>query len=444
MKQDYTVAVSGLPTDSALCQKEDVIEFFSTRFSPNEVLERRRVIRSREGVFDSDMDRSSLGKGHKISLPSAEESSGASEPDDDCSDDSASDSNSEGEEDGGGKGEFLGQRRGKKWGASNSLGLFPVSNIACSVNSTTSEEEARRLYLGTWVAQVAVAHPDGPAIREFRAKQELLLELRRARARTLLHAQMDYDKWAIANAQGKAKAVSEPSIPVESQDLEANNSENDFQKYIRPKDLAAVRKLEQGMVSNKKRKESLGDGRKTSGFGLIGQARMQNDSENVEGRRKVIGAFVVFKHEESYVACLTEYALSNVAGGGCCGILSLCMKYCQPKHLQFHGVYPLRVERASDPTDILWENFDTSPKEKCLRRCAGNLITFILLMISFGVSTVGIIILCFEPPPPPPDSILLLTSFCLGFLFHAELYVLVLSLHHRQLMSLQIRIKTDL
>jgi hypothetical protein len=409
------------------------------------VLRRRRVINTQEGIFDGAMDRSGLAKTKEPtradtadstqlstlasalhSKPSQAESKkirrrssaastnssvgsgssddysgGSSNDDSDGSDDSGDDPHGMAQRDG--TGHMVNARSGKKWESSNPVGLFPVANVSCSINSSTTEEEARRLYLGTWVTQVAVAHPDGPAIRQFRDKQESLLALRRSRARTLLHAKMDRDKWQATKAHAQAKGLPEPPLPAATNpsggtlDLEANAdapTEHDLQRFFRPKDLVVVRELEHELVSStkSKRKESLGDGSRASGMGLIGQAKMEkgNEDSSSEHRRKVLGAFVVFKHEESYAACLTEYAMSNVAGGGCCGILSLCMRYCQPKHLQFHGLYPLKVERASDPTDILWENFDTGATEKRARRCTGNCITFLLLLLSFGVSTVSI------------------------------------------------------
>ena len=38
-----------------------------------------------------------------------------------------------------------------------------------------NDEEAKQLYVGTWVTQVALAHPDGNGIRHYRNKQECLL-----------------------------------------------------------------------------------------------------------------------------------------------------------------------------------------------------------------------------------------------------------------------------
>jgi hypothetical protein len=48
--QDYAVMVEGLPKDPSLVGKKDVVEFFSKTFSPQEVLNRRKMIHIRAGV----------------------------------------------------------------------------------------------------------------------------------------------------------------------------------------------------------------------------------------------------------------------------------------------------------------------------------------------------------------------------------------------------------
>lgn len=60
----------------------------------------------------------------------------------------------------------------------------------------------------------------------------------------------------------------------------------------------------------------------------------------------------------------TRYSFSSMGGI----FLGPCLRSCQSKDLRYEGSWPLRVTRAPEPTDILWENFDTSGKEKYIRR----------------------------------------------------------------------------
>ena len=59
-----------------------------------------------------------------------------------------------------------------------------------------------------------------------------------------------------------------------------------------------------------------------------------------------------------------RYSFSSMGGI----FLGPCLRSCQSKDLRYEGSWPLRVTRAPEPTDILWENFDTSIKEKYFRR----------------------------------------------------------------------------
>ena len=59
------------------------------------------------------------------------------------------------------------ERKAYKWANDNALGLFPVSNVACSVNRSTTHEEATELYVGTWVTQVALVRFDGYMLCRF-------------------------------------------------------------------------------------------------------------------------------------------------------------------------------------------------------------------------------------------------------------------------------------
>ena len=363
--QDYAIMVEGLPKDPSLVSKQDVVNFFSTKFSPTEVLRRRKMINVRTGVFDKNMDRSVLSKTKdgatgsqkgRMTMLSDAFSSGSGRDstmtttttmttDTSNTNDSNSDSSSSSDDSGSGsedeeaqsiKSSRLGgiiseRKKGTKWSSSNSLGLFPVANVACSVNSSTTDEEAKQLYVGTWVTQVALAHPDGNGIRHYRNKQECLLMLRRQRARTLMNAAKDRSNERVAREKAKLEHIQSNTGDVVTE-------EKPFREYIRVKDMEKVRKLESNLV-----------GHQGASLDLIGS----EDRKSV-GKRKILGAFVVFKHEESYAAALTEYSFSAMGGA-----IGPCLLGCQSRHLRYEKSWPLKVTRAPDPTDILWENFDT-------------------------------------------------------------------------------------
>ena len=87
-----------------------------------------------------------------------------------------------------------------------------------------------------------------------------------------------------------------------------------------------------------------------------------------------VGAFVVFNNEESFRRVLQDYHLSRTW---------LCRRCCQQPTLLYHRQFPLEVRRAPEPSDVLFDNLDTSAAEKCARRSGINLFMLLLLALSF-------------------------------------------------------------
>ena len=146
------------------------------------------------------------------------------------------------------------------------------------------------------------AHPDGQAIRRFRTKQEALRSLRRQRARTLMNA--DKDRQKERDARAKAAAAAAPggnaagTAGAGTAGTAAGTAGNSgevhdkaMSEYIRTKDMMEVRRLEKELVGQHHGKHEA----------LIGM-----EVATAGGNRPTLGAFVVFKHEESYAACLQE------------------------------------------------------------------------------------------------------------------------------------------
>ena len=136
------------------------------------------------------------------------------------------------------------------------------------------------------MTQVAMAHPDGHAIRRFRTKQEALRSLRRQRARTLMNA--DKDRQKERDARAKAAGTAGTAATAGSNDKSHDKA---ISQYIRTKDMLEVRRLEKELVGQHHGEHEA----------LIGM-----EVATAGGNRPTLGAFVVFKHEESYAACLQE------------------------------------------------------------------------------------------------------------------------------------------
>lgn len=95
---------------------------------------------------------------------------------------------------------------------------------------------------------------------------------------------------------------------------------------------------------------------------------------NIESN-EVVGAFVTFNNAESASRCLADYKSSN----------SSVWRSFQPTPLRFGKKrnVPLVVKPCPEPSDVLWENIETSRRSKCLRRTLTNTVLIILLILSF-------------------------------------------------------------
>jgi hypothetical protein len=116
---------------------------------------------------------------------------------------------------------------------------------------------------------------------------------------------------------------------------------------------------------------------------LDGEIKKLNEKikkgRQLESMSRVCGAFVVFQDTESADRALSDYRLSN----------RRLLRLFQPKDLCFRHsdgrLYPLRVVRAPEPSDLLWEALETSDMARGLRRAATFGITLLLLIVSFVV-----------------------------------------------------------
>lgn len=92
----------------------------------------------------------------------------------------------------------------------------------------------------------------------------------------------------------------------------------------------------------------------------------------------VIGAFVIFNHEESYLRCVEDYALQrNQRFCSCCTRCHIDLP-----QLRFRDKFNLKVRTAAEPGDIQYEFLSFAGKNG-KRRCVGRAAIFVILFISF-------------------------------------------------------------
>ena len=104
---------------------------------------------------------------------------------------------------------------------------------------------------------------------------------------------------------------------------------------------------------------------------------MRNKEDLGSGRnpQETVCAYVIFNNEESAVRAQQDYHGSEHSWN----------RHFQPKHLRFLEEFPLIIKEGPNPSDILWENLETSAVELHRRRCTTCSGTFVVLLISFAV-----------------------------------------------------------
>mmetsp|Transcript_77143 Transcript_77143/g.218305 ORF Transcript_77143/g.218305 Transcript_77143/m.218305 type:complete len:1105 (-) Transcript_77143:145-3459(-) len=90
--------------------------------------------------------------------------------------------------------------------------------------------------------------------------------------------------------------------------------------------------------------------------------------------REVCGAFVTFKKADHMEAIMHQYRFAK----------SVCFRCCQDKALRFHEKQ-ISVIRASEPTDIYWENMDFWHWWRKLRICTTCIVTIVILLVSLAL-----------------------------------------------------------
>jgi hypothetical protein len=83
-------------------------------------------------------------------------------------------------------------------------------------------------------------------------------------------------------------------------------------------------------------------------------------------------AFIVFNNARSQERCVADYKSSTLS----------ITKNCMRKELLFRGSIPIQVERAPDPTDIIWENLGIKKKKKRVMFAVSSVLMLLLLTAS--------------------------------------------------------------
>lgn len=177
-------------------------------------------------------------------------------------------------------------------------------------------------YVGSWCAEVTIVHPIAESIRKYLDIQRLTSRLRQARAKIKLYSDSTPHPDG-PNAEKKAEA-------------EATATRLGFE---------------------------------------MNQVRAKLLEREGEAHDECYAAFVVFNQEESYLRAIRAYERSG----------NWFWRFFQHERLRYQGEQRLNVQRATDPSDILWENMETTSCQGRMRRAATFFATLLVMVLSFAL-----------------------------------------------------------
>jgi len=201
--------------------------------------------------------------------------------------------------------------------------LAPVNDVRC---------HGKDNYKGSWVADVNIAHPNGKLIRRCQALKKYSNKLLEARA--------------------KVKKYS-PGTPLKTGDNPKKLRNAEINLHLLEEKISKIHKSLQSSAAS---------------FTRI-------DSE-------CLYAFVTFENEDSFLRCLEDYGRYSTR--------SLIRPWTwlippQPPTLRFDGLHHLTITESPEPSNIMWENLETTYISSLIRKTITATITITMLIISLAL-----------------------------------------------------------
>ena len=201
------------------------------------------------------------------------------------------------------------------------LATEPVRSVAL---------HGKQNYMNSWVADVNIAHPNGSLIRRCQSMKKNTAKLLEARA--------------------IVKKFS-PGTPLKGG---ANESKLKKAEEVLTAVTTKIQKINKSLSSS------------ASTFERIDNACM--------------AAFVTFENEDSVVRCLEDYGRY----GQCTMNPFTWLSPPMAPNLKYEGA-SLTISTSPEPSNILWENLETSKFSAFVRKSITTMVTFVMLLVSLAI-----------------------------------------------------------
>jgi hypothetical protein len=257
-------------------------------------------------------------------------------------------------------------------------------------------EEQQQMYLGTWIAEVSIAHPTGGLLRTFLAMEVLTRKISEAQALVSIltlekeQAELALQNWTPPPGKKNPKKPKSSFKPADELLLQATTKKLERLQAAMAKKTSKLKALKQANRQLQEQHRQLADEAQqaaTAAGNAVAPAPTGASKKTKPARKKAPDAkpfdlaacecaFVVFNNLESRRRCLQDYRRSH----------RWLPRTFQPKVLRFRdGKFPLTVLPAPEPSNILWENLEVTARSRQLRRGFTYSVTFLLLLFSGAI-----------------------------------------------------------
>lgn len=232
----------------------------------------------------------------------------------------------------------------------------PVSIISNSRNP---------VYQGTWIAECTLHKKIGRFITAFKDKQELMEDIYRYRAQMKMFADNTAHMKG-PNPSRYARAEKRMCAAGAALDLYTENLTKKRGFKLRNEKIAVTDTPAPISKAN--------SANNTSTSSVNGSAPPAVEKADSGIDADVVAAFVVFQYPESGARCIEDYAKFS----------HFPYNLVYPHALKFRG-HRIRVHRAPEPDEIVWEHLEVSSLVKYLKRVRTNIATALLVIICFAI-----------------------------------------------------------